>query len=132
MIAISGMAFAKPLSNKKDNLISALLALQQEEGEGGDRKSVKQDNNDNGQVLEQMVEEDPVLIMMEGDEPDPSTFKDAMTKKFDKLNKKEKAEVLTKLQSMKKEAKTDTEVQWWHHIFHHFFRHVNHHIFHHW
>ena len=106
----------------------------QQEGEEGDRKSVKQDDDDNGQVLEQMVEEDPVLIMMEGDEPDPSTFKDAMTKKFDKLNKKEKAEVLTKLQSMKKEAKTDAEAQWWHHIFHHFFRHVvlNHHIFHHW
>ena len=67
IIAVFGTAFAKPSSNKKENIVNALLALEQEEGEEGKPVKQEDDNGENGRVLEQVVEEDPALIM-EGEE----------------------------------------------------------------
>ena len=65
--------------------MNALLALEQEQGE--EEKPVKQedDNGENGRVFKQLIKEDPALVMMEVDEPDPSTLKDALKKNLNTL-----------------------------------------------
>lgn len=99
-VVLSGVVLAKPVANRNNKLLDALLALQQGE------ESFEQDDND-GLVLEQEDEEDGA----------------GLEQGAINLTKREKNMLLSKLQGLKRRANTKAEAQWWRKVLH-FIGHV--------
>ena len=142
VIAMSGMVVAKPTvsSEKRDTLLDALLALQQQEDEGGKVTTEEEDNDDDeglaheqqdegdddGRSQEEEEDTDGMVVEQENEDGDIV----AKVEKMAKLSKADQKIVLAKLQSMKEDAETDAEAQFWGHIGH-FIRHIFGHHHHH-
>ena len=141
IIAMSGMVVAKPTvsSEKRHTLLDALLALQQEEDEGGKLTAQGDDDDDDEGLAHEQQEEGEDGVRNQEEEDDEGMVveqendDDNMAAKIEKMAKLSKADqkiVLAKLQSMKEDAETDAEAQFWGHI-HHFIRHIFGHHHHH-
>ena len=112
MLAISGLALAKPTSSakQKEKLLDALLSLQAIE-QDDESDGIIQDSDDDGLALEQ-------------EEDDGKVFKAVMQKVL-KLTKEDKG-ILEELKDLEKNANSKAEAQYYHYI-HHIIRHYHYH-----
>ena len=143
IIALSSMVVAKPTPEKTDKLLDALLALQQEEEDGGMLTTQEEDDDDDDDGLAHEQEGDDDAIRNQENEDDEGMVVEqenedenvvAKVEKMAKLSKEDQKIVLAKLQSMKEDAETDAESQFWGHIHRfvrHFFGHRHHHVHYH-
>ena len=115
MLAISGLALAKPSSSmkQKEKLLDALLSLQ----------AVEQDDDSEGGIQDS-DDDDGLVFKQEEEEGDKKGFEAAMQNVLN-LTKKDKS-FLEKLKELEKKAKSKAEAQWYH-VIHHIIHHYHYH-----
>ena len=116
VLLLSCAVLSKPTtSRREENLLDALLALQQDYGD--DTVAIEQEDDGDGDAL----------IQHESDEePSRESSIAVQIQELSELGGQARLIVLAKLQALEKRASNKAEAQWWHHLFHlawHIFRH---------